>query len=81
MISFTKVTARHSSKKKATVAKGLESSFSSIFFDLYLFPNTLKLPSLPPAGREGLLEDARNIRGYFRSGAGEFFDVRGKTAR
>ena len=81
MISFTKATTHRSSKKKAAVAKRLKSSSSSVFLDLYLLPSTLKLPSLPPVGREGLLEDAKNIHGYFRSGAREFLDVRGKTTR
>lgn len=82
MSRFAKAKVHLSSKKKTTALGGLPKlSLSSIFLDLYLLPGALELPSLPPAGKDGLLEDARNIRGYFQGGTGEFLSAGEKATR
>lgn len=47
------------------------SSFWSYLADMYSLPGTIEL-RVPKVGRAGRLEDARNIRSYFRKSVGKF---------
>jgi len=66
------------SNKKNPTYKRNNSSYqartSSLFtslLDAYFIPDTVKL-QVPPVGEEGLVQDAKSIRGYFQKASEKF---------
>lgn len=53
-------------KEKIVRTGEKQSSFFSLFLDMYSLPDTVEL-QIPPAGNKGLMQDAENIRDYFRN--------------
>lgn len=62
---------RHSEKSSSERTREERSSFWSYLSDMYSFPGTIELRS-PKVGRAGRLEDAKNIRNYFKKSLGKF---------
>ena len=62
---------RHSKKSSSEGTREKRSSFWSYLSDMYSFPGTIEL-RVPKVGRAGRLEDAKNIRSYFRKSVGKF---------
>lgn len=55
---------------KFYVERGNKSSFS-YFLTIYSLPDSIKL-HFPPVGKQGFLQDAEHIRGYFQKALEKF---------